>query len=148
MRRWLGRCGVRIGAATLVCLAGACAGPAPPPLPAPPPPLPATALAPARSAAWIRYAGDQPHEISHSIREDGGCLTVTSTGLRATSPPSASGDCSGPWQIATQRLPPIAAVRRIGAGFAFLTERGTAWISPSPLAATTSHVRPPPGLIP
>lgn len=70
---------------------------------------------------------------------------MTSTGLRAVSP---RGDCVGPWEIAPQRLPPVAAVRKIDRGFAFLTERGTAWISTYPTSAAVSFVRPPPGLVP
>lgn len=125
----------------VACLPCACAPPSPkPPAPAPPEPP-----APAESRAWFRYAGDERHEISQAIRIEGGCLAVTSTGLRAVSP---RGDCVGPWEIAPQRLPPVAAVRKIDRGFAFLTERGTAWISTYPTSAVTSSVRPPPGLVP
>lgn len=109
-------------------------------MPAPPEPP-----APTESRAWFRYAGNEPHEIWQAIRIEGGCLAVTSTGLRAVSP---RGDCTGPWEIAAQRLPPLSAVRKIDRGFAFLAERGTAWISTYPTSPVVSSVRPPPGLLP
>lgn len=96
-----------------------------------------------RAEGWIRHAGREDHEISQSIEVEGRCLAVTTTGLRALSARAEPWKCEGPWEIAARRLPPIAAVRRVDKGFAFLTEGGVAWLSDSPLGAPTGPLRPP-----
>lgn len=104
---------------------------------------PPRAAAVTRAEGWIRHAGRESHEISQSIEVEGRCLAVTATGLRALSAGALPSKCEGPWEIAPRRLPPIAAVRRVDKGFAFLTEGGVAWLSDSPLGAPTGPLRPP-----